>query len=428
MPHAPRAVSARPRRPGLRALAVASLVGLAGCAANPAAVDPPCPHYNRAAEVIDAAAPPGTYPPVDPAIAASLADRFADPPGPGAPPAGPPRPINVLALSGGGQYGAYLGGVLVGWSQRGDRPQFDVVTGISSGALLAAMAFGGAKYDQPLQEVLTNLSGDDLYKYRPVTYLLRYKSLASSDPLEGFIARYLTDAYMDDLRAGHREGRRLFVGTMNIQARRLVVWDLGALASCGRRDANCLVRQVLLAACSIPGLVPAVEFDVTVDGKRYTERHGDGGAVSQIFVRFGPNNPRYAAGGPAGKWLAGSNLYLFTGGKLYADPLAERPGFVGQLSGTVSGTLYALYRAELMKYYALCQASGMGYNVLAIPQDLRTATKSVAFDTAEMRRLFSIGFERGKAGVEWRRTPPNADPGEEEIPRAGLEFNTAPRQ
>ncbi|MGL6095913.1 MAG: patatin-like phospholipase family protein [Fimbriiglobus sp.] len=406
-----------PFRP-LSMFAVTLAAGLAvavGCARN-RGPEPVPPAYLTAKVVTDVAAPPGTYRGSDLPLAEVLAPAAVNtPPDPGK------KPLNVLALSGGGQYGAFVAGTLCGWTDKGTRPEFDVVTGISSGALIASLAFVGPKYDCELRRVFTTLRQEDLFKYQPARQLIKYKAIATSEPLQKNIAMTISDEYVADLRAAHATGRRLFVGTMNVHSRRLVIWDLGALASCGRPDATDLVRKVLLATSSIGALTPAVEFAVEVDGVNYLEEHVDGGGASQVFVRFGPHHPRHVPGSPE-KWLAGSNLYLIAGGKLYADPVAGDLGFIARATSGISATLYALYRAELHKLYGLCAASGMKYHFASIPVEKKTAAKSMAFDPVVMQDLFALGHGYGTTNIPWRHTPPGGEPGEEEMPRAGFRF------
>ena len=333
------------------------------------------------------------------------------------------KPLNALCLSGGGQYGAYGVGLLLGWTAKGDRPEFDVVTGISSGALIAPLAFLGPKYDPVLQREWTTLRTEDLFQYRPVPlHVLRDKSLAASDPLRERLASIFTTELLDDLRCAHRAGRRLFIGTMILHSRRLVVWDLGAVACSGRPDADDLVRKILLAAASIPGLVPPVELVAEVNGCEILELHGDGGAVAQTFLRLGAGHPRPHPADPAARWLAGSNLYVLAGGKLYVAPLVGDLGFLSRATGAVSATLYALYRADLWRLFSYCQASGMTFWHAAIPPELSTPGRSTQFDPEVLRVMFAAGYDDSLKRRPWRQSPPGTEPGEEERPRAGLGY------
>ena len=96
-------------------------------------------------------------------------------------------PFSVLALSGGGEHGAFGAGLLCGWSETGHRPTFSIVTGISTGALMAPFAFLGSAYDQRLKALYTEMSFHNLLSGSPVTGLLvkastildRYNALSS---------------------------------------------------------------------------------------------------------------------------------------------------------------------------------------------------------------------------------------------------------
>jgi hypothetical protein len=309
--------------------------------------------------------------------------------------------------------------VLCGWTAHGTRPTFDVVTGSSSGSLLAVYAFLGPKYDPQVRRFFTETRDHHLFCFRPTLHLLCTGSFASPGPLRRLLAAQVTDEMLDEIRAAHACGRRLFVSTLDTRAKRLVVWDLGAIASGGRPDAGELVRKVLLAACSIPGVVPPVEFEVEVDGVKYKEQHADGGPVTQSFVRVGP-----VGAGPPEKWLAGANVYFLAAGKLYADPLVGKMWLLGRLASAVSAALHALYRAELVKSYALCLTSGANFHLIAIPQDLPIPPRSMSAPPREMKRLFDCGYRTAAGGIPWRHLPPGSEPDEQEVPRAGLTFET----
>ena len=385
---------------------------------HPRDCDPPPELTNR--RWIEPDVPPDAYPDVDKATIEGLAFALATP-RPDAPPApaAPTRPLNILALSAGGKYSAYAAGLLCGWTDHGTRPTFDVVTGSSSGALLAAYAFLGPKYDPNVRRFFTTTEDRDLFRYRPAIQLIRYGALATSEPLQQLLASEVDQEMICEMQAAHAAGRRLFVATINTRTKRPTIWDLGAIASSGRPDAGDLVRKILLAACSIPGQVPPVEFEVEVNGKMYTEQHADGGAVTQSFVRFGP-----LPAGPPAKWLAGSNLYCMSAGKLYSDHAPGRIWLLGRIASTISATLYALYRVELFKLYALCLTSGATFHLVAVPQEFPIPAGSMKATTADMKRLFAAGYDRAIGGIIWRYLPPGSESDEQEVPRAGLRFET----
>jgi hypothetical protein len=327
-------------------------------------------------------------------------------------------PINVLSLSAGGKYAAYCGGVIVGWGEHGSRPKFDVVAGMSGGALISIHALLGAKYDDVIRRQFTTLKGEDFFKFKPVYYLLTSRTLGTSDPLKRLLDREVHDELVTDLAGAHAEGRRCLVGTMNLHTRRLAVWDLTAIAASDRPDRRELIKKILLASGSIPGLVDPVEFDVTVNGCRYVEQHCDGGAVCQGFFRLTADQA------PDGRLPVppASNLYCMGAGKLYSDPLVGELGFIGKIRSATSGTLYAMYRGDLYRMYTVAVAAGLKFHLCAIPQDFEIKPESMKIDQDDLRKLFNLGYCEGKAGGKWRFQPPGSEPGEEEMPRTGTDY------
>jgi predicted acylesterase/phospholipase RssA len=322
------------------------------------------------------------------------------------------KPINVVCVSGGGKYAAFTAGVLCGWTATGDRPKFDVATGVSSGAPTALMAFLGPKYDHQLADLFLNLNRSDLYVWRPIRGLITGSGLMSSRPLYKLLDRKLNESVLADLRAAHAEGRRLFIATSNVRTHKMVVWDVGAIASSGRPDAGEMVRKVFLAACSIPGLVPPVEFDVTVNGVRYTELHADAGNLAQVFVRTcGPLPP-------------GSSVWVLSAGKAHPNGAKGTPRVLESMVMAVSTTLYALFRADALRLYALCGVTRSRFRMLVIPKAFEGRTNSMAFDHEESRRMYVIGYQLA-VGDMWETRPPDTAPGEEPPPRTGVEFVTA---
>jgi hypothetical protein len=364
-----------------------------------------------------------SYPEVEKPVADGLAAALAKPAE--APPASP-RPLQVLALSGGVGAAPFAAGALVGWTESGTRPTFDVVTGISGGALLGVYAFLGPKYDPKLKELILTLTSSDLVKVQPLRHFLRDGAFGSAAPAERLLETKIDDGFLADLQQAHAEGRRFFVGTMDMQTKQLVIWDVGALASSGRPDAAVLVRKVLLAAFSWPGLLPPVEFNAEVDGRCYHEQHFDGGASAMAFVRFGPFPGWPERGEPARPgWLKGSNLYVLACRKLYSDPAPVRKRAVARTLAFMNATFEALTRADIARLYSLCAVSGMQFHLLAMPQEI--PDEDLGFGGVfpkEARQLFETGYHLGVAGLTWRLTPPGAEPGEEVVPRDGTQIDT----
>lgn len=403
------ALMASPQRrvgPVVRALAVLALAGLCGCRA-PRGGLPPQPLTSCDG---------GHYPPVERPVADVLSiTQASHAPRPGA------RPLHVLALTGGVEGAPYAAGVLTGWTRAGTRPTFDVVTGISSGALLGAYAFLGPKYDDDLRRLVLTLKSSDLFRFRPLLGPLLHGSFGETTPAERLLRQEVHAGFLADLRQAHADGRRFFVGTMTLQTKRLVIWDVGAIASSGRPDADELVRKLLLAAFTYPGFAPPVEINIDNCGRCYQEEHCDAGTVSMAFVRFGPGMGWPEAGEPVSPgWLAGSNLYVLASRKLYPEPaeVPRRP--LVRATTAMTAILQALTAEQLKGLHALCAVSGMRFHMLSVPQDydLRPVTFRELFP-ADAAGLFECGQRVAAGGPAWRTAPPGAGPGEESVPRDG---------
>ena len=330
-----------------------------------------------------------------------------------APKGRPPR--NVLCLSGGGSYGAYSAGVLVGWTQSGTRPEFDVVTGISTGALVAPFAFLGPKYDAQLQKFYTTSTNDDIFKKRLVRGLLGGEAFTDTTPLRRQIENVITPEAMADLAAAHRAGRRLLVGTTEEEGKRFVLWDIGEIASRNGPGDRDLIIDVLIGSASLPGLFPASKIDVYVDGQCHTERHVDGG-VSQALFFYPPYVPPEQRT-PQTLNLVGTNVYIIVAGKLYADAEVIKPSAFNQAAKAVSTIIYAQTRGDLQRLWTFCLLNGMNYNLTAIPAEYANPGDSGEFDPRVMTCLFEEGRRVIGSGSAWRTSPPGTNVAEGELPQ-----------
>jgi hypothetical protein len=313
------------------------------------------------------------------------------------------RPLTLLALSGGGGDGAFGAGVLCGWTAAGDRPEFDIVTGISTGALIGPYAFLGAACDADLRQNYTTISDKDIFKKRGLFGILKARDAAtSSAPLAKLIAKQIDEARLEAIAAEHRKGRRFYVATSDLDAGRSVVWDMGAIAASGRPDALELFRKVLLASASIPVAFPPVYFDVEAGGNRFDEMHADGGVMSQVFGAMFLGRLKEMTGASEGR------LYLVRNAQLRPQWKAVQPklaSIAGRSIGTMIGTqgFGDLYRA-----YLVAQADKMDFNLAAIPMDFDVPREG-EFDPAFMRALFDRGYEQARGGFPWAKAPPGIE-------------------
>ena len=323
-------------------------------------------------------------------------------------------PKNVLCLSGGGAYGAFTAGVLVGWTASGTRPEFDTVTGISTGAIIAPLAFLGPKYDDDIRRFYTEVSNEAIFRRRTVRGIFS-EALADNTPLADRIDEQLTPQIIAELAAEHRKGRRLYIGTTELEGKRFVIWDIGAIAmQCGEKGRT-LIRQILLGSSAIPGFFPSSQIVVNIDGKLYKERHGDGGASEAIFFRP-PWHPDAGTRGNATR-LAGTNVWCVVAGKLYADPAPLKPRSLNIVASSVSAVIYAQNRGDLRRIYTGCVLTGMNYRQTAIPPEFDAPKSSTDFDAEPLTRMYNEGFRLAMSPDAWRTTPPGSGPGESNLER-----------
>jgi len=197
---------------------------------------------------------------------------------------GPLPPAAYLAISGGGDNGAFGAGFLNGWTAAGTRPNFKLVTGISTGALIAPFAFLGPDYDAKLKALYTNISLKDVASQRSVLSVLFGDGMADTTPLKNLVRKAVTQEMLDAIAVEHEKGRILLIGTTNLDARRAVIWNVTKIAATHDPKALDLVQKILVASAAIPGTFPPVMIDVEVDHTQFQEMHVDGGTTSQVFV------------------------------------------------------------------------------------------------------------------------------------------------
>lgn len=321
-------------------------------------------------------------------------------------------PHNYLAISGGGSNGAYGAGLLCGWSARGDRPKFTIVTGISTGALTAPFAFLGSGYDARLKEVFTSYSTKDLIRERSLLAAVTGDSFSDTAPLARLIERYMTQDMLDKIAAEHRTGRRLWIATTHLDAERPVIWDIGRIANSGAPNRLEIFRKVLLASASIPIAFPPVSFEVEARGQRYDELHVDGGATAQVFLYpLGLDWHRvWARLEVPGK----PGVYLIRNAWLSPRWSTTDPA---DLFGIATRTTDSLIRSQgigdLYRIYLGTKRDGLEFHMSSIPEDFDHETKE-AFDREYMRALFERGYERARNGYPWLRYPPGVDPEHDE--------------
>lgn len=315
-------------------------------------------------------------------------------------------PVAFLAVSGGGDNGAFGAGVLSGWTARGDRPVFKGVTGVSTGALIAPMAFLGSEYDDALREAYTAITKNDIFEERGLILGFLSDALADTVPMTKLIERYVTQDFLDAIAAEYAKGRLLLVGTTNLDARRPVIWNMTAIAASGAPGAPALFRKILLASAAIPGAFPPVMIDVEVDGQHYQEMHVDGGAMAQVFLY--PPSLNLAKQSASAGLVRQRSVYIIRNARLdpdWAD--VERRTF--SIAGrAISSLIHSQGIGDLYRIYLTTQRDGIDYNLAFIGPEFDFKHDG-EFDPAFMRALFDYGYGLAEQGYPWRKSPPGFD-------------------
>lgn len=318
--------------------------------------------------------------------------------------------FNVLAISGGGSNGAFGTGLIDGWDASGTRPQFFLVTGISTGALVAPFAFLGGEYDAEIGRLFTSVTTEDIYKKKSFFGILRSligssDSIADSEPLASLLAQNIDEEMLNDISKAHSEGRRLYVATTNFDARKLVVWNMGAIASSGHPKAPELFRSIILASCSMPVAFPAVYFDVEAGGQTYDEMHVDGGVVTEVFFYGNILDLDEAAKNLGIKRQGNDRIFIIRNNQIgvrYEEVELDVLSIAGRALSSLTSTQGV---GDLYRIYAVTQREGIEFNLASIPQDFVPNPKE-AFDPVEMKRLYDLGYNMALNGYPWDKLPP----------------------
>lgn len=310
--------------------------------------------------------------------------------------------IDFLALSGGGGDGAFGAGLLNGWTKAGTRPEFQIVTGVSTGAIIAPLAFLGTGYDADLKEAYTEIGPSDVYQAAILPNMINGPALADTAPLRALVNRYATPQLMRDVAREHRKGRRLLVATTNLDAGRPVVWDLGAIAVSGRPDSLQLFRDVLLASSAIPGLFPPVAIQVRANGESYTELHADGGVTSQVFAY----QPQVQLGQflDAADFAVSLDIYVIRNGRGLPDYDSPRPVWYRLTNRSLDILLSYQAMSDITRIYYLAQRDGFNFHLALIPETFK-CDAAKPFQQQYLRTLYDYGERLGEQGPPWLETP-----------------------
>jgi predicted acylesterase/phospholipase RssA len=302
-------------------------------------------------------------------------------------------PVSYLAISGGGDNGAFGAGLLNGWSATGERPTFKLVTGVSTGALIAPFAFLGPAYDATIKSIYTGISFRDIALKRSPLWVLFGDAMADNTPLRKLVEKSVTRAVLDAIANERDKGRILLVATTNLDARRPVIWNITEIAAARSAVALDLVRRILIASSAIPGTFPPVMIDVLAGDKAYQEMHVDGATAAQVFVY--PTAMHLHQLAPRKR-----TLYIIRNARLDPEwaqverrtvPIAFRAiACLVQFQGI--GDLYTIY--------TITQRDHLEFNLAFIPPTFDYPHQQL-FDTKYMKELFAVGERMAVKGTDW---------------------------
>lgn len=317
------------------------------------------------------------------------------------------RVYPVLAISGGGANGAYGAGLLKGWSKEGSRPVFKIVTGVSTGAVIAPFAFLGKEYDGEIEKCYTTMSTKDVMANKLPFMILFGDSLASNAPFIRMVSGLFTADILKKIAVEHRRGRRLLVGTVNLDAQRFVVWDMGAIACRGDIE---LFRKVIVASAAIPMIFPPTVFHVEADGKSYDELHVDGGTLTQVFTTYklldGMDEAAKSLNIDPAK--VKSTLYIIRNGYMSPNYKKMKDSLASLAERSFDTIIDAQGVGDTYRIYTFMKNGDNDYNLAFIPPDFKQDSKEM-FDPKDMKRLFDRGYEDAAGGYKWYKAPPGLD-------------------
>ncbi|MFA5338532.1 MAG: patatin-like phospholipase family protein [Candidatus Omnitrophota bacterium] len=313
----------------------------------------------------------------------------------------------ALIIGGGVSNSAYGIGLLRGWSKEGSRPVFKIVTGYSSGSLLAIAVFSGKESEDQLADLFTSISTKDVVKQKGIFSILFGNSVNSSSLFSKKIDDMVNEDLMAKIAKEHAKGRRLYVGTSDLDAQEFVIWDMGALASKGGPDSVKVFRKIILASCSYPAMLPPVYFQVEAGGRRYDEMHADGGVIGGVFYIYPLLEGAGSAARSSGIDPKGFRTRLYILNCCYMSPHSKQveDNLTAITSRLIETATASKMGGDTYNLYSFAKEKGWDYNLAYIPEDFKPNQQEM-FDKQEMKRLFERGYDDAIEGYKWHKAPP----------------------
>ncbi|MEM9062182.1 MAG: patatin-like phospholipase family protein [Pseudomonadota bacterium] len=318
---------------------------------------------------------------------------------------GQPVTETALALSGGGADGAFGAGVLAGWTERGDRPKFDIVSGVSTGAIIGLFAFLGPEHDDDLRELYTAYSTADLLEPALFSGIFGGTSLSDTDAYSALIDQYVDQDVIASLAEEGTKGRVLLIGTTNLDAARPVIWNATEIAMSGHPKAITLIRDLIRASSAIPAVFPPLVIPVvTPDGRTFDELHVDGGATQQVML-FSAELAISEVDAALGTRID-RKVYVIMNNSLEKRYEPVELGILSIAGKAVSSLIGGSGVGDIYKIFAITQRDGIEMQLLWVPRSFDLLPEE-PFDRAYMQSLYALGRDMGLSGADWSDRPPN---------------------
>ncbi|MCK1740868.1 patatin-like phospholipase family protein [Bradyrhizobium sp. 139] len=307
---------------------------------------------------------------------------------------------SYLALSGGGADGAYGVGVLNGWTAARTRPTFSIVSGVSTGGLIAPFAYLGSQYDDTLRELYTSGIAESLLSDPSIMRVLFGSGLFGNTRLRELVARYVGPEIMAQVARENAKGRKLLVVTTDLDTQRTAIWDMGKIAAVGTPEALKLFRDVMAASASIPLVFPPIMIDAEGQGRRFQEMHVDGGVTAPVLTL-----PEALLSQDRLPGNARMNIYILVNKKIERNFELVSNSTIDVASRSLSSITQSQTRSIIFSTYDFAKRNHLGFHLSYIARDY-PAPPSEGFDTAYMRALYQYGYEKAASGQAWTSALP----------------------
>lgn len=312
------------------------------------------------------------------------------------------KTFNILAISGGGSHGAYGCGVLEGWYKHGDMPKFDVVTGVSTGSIISTFIFLGDDKIKYISNIYTSIKTSDIYYYN-FFKIFGGSSITSTTPLKNMIKKYITKDVLTQVANEYKMGRRLYVGTTNIDNGTLTVWDMTAIAASNKSDKLQLYRDIIYASSAMPGVFDPEYFKVHYKGHTYNQMHIDGGMSAYVFMIGMNENWERILHNSKDERLEVSLYVLANRQYRYKKTTCALPNdtALSILIAVAKNSVDLIFDRSLYRLYKACEDHGYNFYYTGIDDNITMPNLPHQFEKKDMKRLFDAGYKKGFNGIQW---------------------------